>query len=371
MRDLKLLHGADFHLDSPFEGLNSSKAALRRGEQRDLLARFCALAQSEQPDLVLLSGDIFDSTDYYAETGAELIRCLLQIPAPVFIAPGNHDYFSETSPWARLSFPENVHVFKDNSIKYCDLPALSCRVYGAAFTSDACGSLLCGKTAPKTEGIRNILCLHGEVASAESQYDPISEGELSVSGMDYAALGHIHAESGLKKTGSTFYAWPGCPEGRGFDETGEKYVYIVELKGSECSLRKESIARRRYEQLRVDVSSSDPLLAINSALPDETLRDIYRIILTGETDEAPDMNRLKRNLGEFFFELQLRDETRRSRGLWQGIGSDSLRGIFLGKMKLLYDSAKTEAERRSICRSVAWGLAALDNREEVSIRDNP
>ena len=371
MRGLKILHAADFHLDSPFEGLSASKAALRRGEQRDLLARFAALAQREKPDIVLLSGDIFDSSVFYAETGEELVRCLRSISSPVFVSPGNHDYYSMSSPWARLPFPDNVHVFRDNAIKYCELPALSCRVYGAAFTSAASGDLLQGKSAPEIEGITNVLCLHGEIASADSLYGPVSEEEIACSGMDYIAFGHVHADSGLRRSGKTFYAWPGCPEGRGFDETGEKYVYITELGGGECSIRKESIAARRYEVLHVDVTSSDPLVAVNNSLADETMKDIYRIILTGETAEAPDMNRLKRNLSEYFFALQLRDETRRSTGLWDGAGSDSLRGIFLGKMKLLYDSAQTDSERRSICRSVAWGLAALDNREEVSICDNP
>ena len=38
---LRLLHAADLHLDSPFEGLPARKAAVRRGEQRELLAGSC------------------------------------------------------------------------------------------------------------------------------------------------------------------------------------------------------------------------------------------------------------------------------------------------------------------------------------------
>ena len=36
---LKIIHGADFHLDSPFSGLTPERAAQRRGEQRALLDR--------------------------------------------------------------------------------------------------------------------------------------------------------------------------------------------------------------------------------------------------------------------------------------------------------------------------------------------
>ena len=35
MRKLTILHAADLHLDSPFEGLPAGKAAIRREEQRD------------------------------------------------------------------------------------------------------------------------------------------------------------------------------------------------------------------------------------------------------------------------------------------------------------------------------------------------
>ena len=36
---LKIIHGADFHLDSPFSGLTPERAARRREEQRELLGR--------------------------------------------------------------------------------------------------------------------------------------------------------------------------------------------------------------------------------------------------------------------------------------------------------------------------------------------
>ena len=50
---LKLLHGADFHLDSPFSGLTPEQAALRRSEQRQLLDRLAQTARDKEADLVL------------------------------------------------------------------------------------------------------------------------------------------------------------------------------------------------------------------------------------------------------------------------------------------------------------------------------
>ncbi len=365
MSGIKILHAADLHLDSPFEALPSGKAAIRRKEQRELLEALAKLAATEHVDLVLLSGDLLDSGTPYYETGEELVRALRSIPAAVFIAPGNHDFYDARSPYARLQMPENVHVFTDSAIRCFALPSLKARVYGAAFTENRSGPLLRGFRAERTEGVVNLLCMHGEVGARESAYNPISEEELAQSGMDYAALGHIHKASGLKQAGKTWYSWPGCPEGRGFDETGEKYVNLVELENGQCRLRQVSIALRRYELLQVDVTGTDPLLAIHSSLPDDTVCDVYRVTLTGETETAPDLQKLYGNLSELFYELQLRDETRLRRSVWDCAGEDTLRGLFLGRLKARFDAAETEEERVKLEQAARWGLAALDNGEEV------
>lgn len=366
MSKIKVLHSADLHLDSPFEGLTAGKAAIRRSEQRQLLAALSGLAREENVDLVLLAGDLLDSGNTYYETGEELAHSLGQIEAPVFISPGNHDYYSPKCPYARLKLPENVHVFTKPEIESVELPGLGARIYGAAFTDKRSGPMLRGFKAERQEGILNLLCIHGELGSADSVYDPITEQELRDSGMDYVALGHIHKASGLQKTGNTWYAWPGCPEGRGFDETGEKTVNILELGDGECSLETRSIAQRRYEVLKVDVTGSDALLAVHTQLPDETVKDIYRIILTGETEQSPDLKQMYSALAEMFFQLQLRDETRLRRSVWERAGDDTLRGLFLEKLKKKYDAAKTDEQRISIEQAARWGLAALDNMEEVA-----
>ena len=108
---LTFLHAADFHLDAPFAALPPERAAQRRGEQRELLDRMAQLARDRQVDLVLLAGDLMDSEQTYAETAQALSRALAAIPAPVFIAPGNHDFWSEHSLYATMSWPENVHIF--------------------------------------------------------------------------------------------------------------------------------------------------------------------------------------------------------------------------------------------------------------------
>ena len=65
---IRILHAADLHLDSPFESLPEEKAALRRSEQRALLRSLAQLRAETGAELVLLSGDIFDSDRTWPET---------------------------------------------------------------------------------------------------------------------------------------------------------------------------------------------------------------------------------------------------------------------------------------------------------------
>lgn len=364
MSTIKMLHAADLHLDSPFEGLPEAKAAQRRIEQRELLGRIADLARDNQVDLVLLAGDLLDSDSAYGETAEELQRTLAGIPAEVIISPGNHDYYSNRSPYNRLHFPSNVHIFTKNEIECIEMPEISARIYGAAFTDKYSERLLRGFSVEKKPNTVDIMCIHGEVSKA-SQYNPISEDEIAASNLDYIALGHIHQGSGLKKAGNTWYSWPGCPEGRGFDELGEKFVSLVAIIDGECRVMPVSVSRRKYEILPVSLGDEDALKTIESALDDETKNDIYRIILRGETDTAPDVSALKDELEGRFFSLQLRDETSLRRDIWEKAGEDSLRGLFLQKLRAMLESTEDENEKEKIVQAARWGLAALDKREEV------
>lgn len=81
--------------------------------------------------------------------------------------------------------------------------------------------------------------------------------------------------------GSVPYAYCGCPEGRGFDELGDKGFLAgqVSLEGAE--LQFVPFARRRYRIMEVDVTDGDPAALVSAALPAGAEEDIYRVVLTG------------------------------------------------------------------------------------------
>ena len=279
------------------------------------------------------------------------------------IAPGNHDYYDPAGAYGRILWPENVHVFTEDALTKFDFPQYDCTVYGAAFTGPSVpdGSVLDGFTAPD-DGRVHLLVLHGDLGGKNGPYRPLSEEQLAATGADYAALGHQHAFSGLHRAGDTYYAYPGCIEGRGFDETGEKGVLCGTVSPGRAALQFVPFGRRRYEILTVDVTDSEPLAAVSAALPRDTEQDIYRILLAGETEEPIRLERLRQELADRFYALELRDQTRMKQDIWARCGDDSLRGLFLQKMRQAYDTADDE-NRRKIEQAVRFGLAAMDNRE--------
>ena len=370
MKPIRILHTSDFHMDSPFESLSEGKAAIRRAELRQLPKKIARLAIKEQVSLVLLCGDLLDSESVFKETGEELFESLRMISVPVFIAPGNHDYYHPRAVYASDNLPDNVFIFRENSIEHYDFPEKGFRVYGAAFTDRYSPSRLKDFHAARIPEMVNIMCLHGEVNNSESSYNPISRDQIRDSGVDYLALGHIHKASGLKKEGNTFYSYPGCPEGRGFDETGEKSINIIDLTDEKCTLRTVSVAARKYEQISVDISDKDPLFSIQLALPDDTIRDIFRITLKGETEKSVSVSEIYKQISELFFELNIEDRTTLRKSIWEMGGENTLRGAFLSKMRKRYDEAESETDKEVIEMAVRWGIAAIDNCEEIVIHED-
>ena len=212
------------------------------------------------------------------------------------------------------------------------------------------------------DGSARIMVLHGDVGSREGRYRPIAPEEIASTGLDYLALGHVHAPSAMNRAGSTVWAYPGCPQGRGFDETGDRGFLFGDVEPGRVDMQFVPFARRRYEILTVDVSQGDALEAIRRRLPPDTSRDIYRIRLTGETAEPLTLPALEQALSGGFFQLELADGTRLRRDLWDRCGDDTLRGLFLGQLRREYDGADPRRQKE-IEQAVRFGLAAMDNKE--------
>lgn len=326
---LKILHSADWHLDSPFSSFSAEQREFLRQSQRKLPEEIASICRRENCHILLLAGDLFDG-EPVRETVEQVKRILAECAVPVFIAPGNHDYCGAGSVWLEESWPENVKIFT-GGLESVTIPELDCRIYGAGYQAMDCPPLLEGFRADGKEKYC-LAVLHGDPVTKDSPYCPVSAAQIRESGLDYLALGHIHRGGSLIQ-GETLCVWPGCPMGRGWDETGEKGVCVVTL-GETVTADFLPLDLPRFYDVEAEPEELDSLL------PAEGSCDFYRITLTGQWDGC--LEELRGQLKRFP-NLILRDRTEPKTDLWAEVGEDTLRGVFFRMLQERQDPHGTLA----------------------------
>jgi DNA repair exonuclease SbcCD nuclease subunit len=207
------------------------------------------------------------------------------------------------------------------------------------------------RKAPK--GLVDICIL--DIIGEATEEDPVTQEQIRDSGLDYLALGHIH-KSGRLRFGETLCAWPGCPMGRGYDETGEKGVYIVTLDDTVEAVFRPLDTPRFYD-LTVE-AGVDPAETLNTNLPSVGSNDYYRVTLTGECPEV-DLSALQEAFVRFP-RLVLRDRTVPPVDLWVNAGDDTLEGAFFRLLQEALADEDPDAQRQirlaaKLCRKLLDG----------------
>lgn len=277
---MKIFHTADLHLGSKMLVFSEAEAKERREE---LLLTFSAIisrALSEKAEAVIIAGDLFDGA-YPSITLREEVRSLFLSAAELkfILISGNHD---EGIPHSFInSLPDNVKVFG----RWPDKTELSegVTVYGAENMEEIQYEL-----GAFEKSRINIVTAHGVPVSG-GRRGGIDLDRFAALNVDYLALGHYHSYSS-GKLGRGVWCMSGTPEGRGFDETGEKGYVEIEVEGGVLTHRFVPFCKRRLYDLEVDVSGAergDVYLKIKTLLCEsKTSRDIVRITLRGVTGET-------------------------------------------------------------------------------------
>ena len=112
----RIVRFADLHLDTSFAwaGATSSVARQRRQGLRNALLRIVAIVREVQADALFCGGDLYEDQRVTPDT-AEFLRATFAglDPTPVFLAPGNHDWYGPESVYALTAWSPNVHVFRE------------------------------------------------------------------------------------------------------------------------------------------------------------------------------------------------------------------------------------------------------------------
>lgn len=368
---MRVFHCADIHLDSPFSLYSPREAEKRRTELRAAFTSALMFARERKADIFIISGDLFDSEYATRDTRELLVREFAKLSdMKIFIAPGNHDPLVSGSPYETMELPANVHVFGGER-ECVHLDELGVDVYGVGFTSkNMLSSPVVGWNGLDKSKV-NILVCHGDTTGASSVTGPITKKEIGESGFDYIALGHIHKATGLLCENGVYYAYPGCIEGRSFDELGYKGAMFGNIEKGNVDMKSYRFSKSRYEIAEVDISGAadkaHALELVRSAIRLFTDDTALRLTLTGELSGAFVIRPEEIGSGcEYPHYIELTDNTFVRPELGELEQTNTLKGVFCRNMLAEMESLDPESEEyRVLSLALKYGLSALEDRSVV------
>lgn len=367
MNSVKILHCADLHIGV----VESSLGTLALGRQAEALMTFekiINLAKEDNVDVVLIAGDLFNSNNVDKSFVDRCFECFAAIPdIKIVYAAGNHDPLNAESPFKTRELPQNLYAL-DTDDCFVEFSDINTRVYGKSFKE------VYMQGTPRfsldtDDNYINIMCIHGDLRSdLGSDYNSITSDYIKNSGMDYIALGHVHKRTDVGKIGNTFVAYCGCPEGQGFDELGEKGVYIGEISKNACNLQFISTAKRMHIAENIDISGlstsndiADCIIHTLKQKYNDTFADnLYKIILVGQISDETVISipEISSRLNDVLYFAKVRDKTEIKTDLDAIAQENSLKGIFVKNMLMRINNAQDD-EKEMLQAALNIGLKAF------------
>ena len=351
---MKIIHTADLHLDSTLERLSPSMARERNAELAENFVRLVDYARENGVRAVLLVGDVFDSPRCSELTVSLVLDSIRKAPQIYFLwLCGNHDGGAIILD---RELPKNLLRFSDTWQGYDFGDAV---IWGAELNADNCYTIY--DTLRLDADRCNLVLLHGEASNAAGA-DKICLPRLRDRGIDYLALGHIHGYGSGRLDDRGVWVDPGCLEGRGFDECGDKGFVLLDVQNGCVSHEFIPFARRRLHEISVDISGLTAVTELRDALLNAAdgipTGDLARFVLTGTytAGTQKELNYLRRSLEGAFYYFDIRDESRLELRPEDYMNDVSLRGEFI---RTVMASDMEEADRDAV---LMLGLRALSGQ---------
>lgn len=304
---MKLIHLSDLHL-----GKRVNEYSMLE-DQEYILKRILGVIDDEQPDGVLIAGDVYDKSVPSAEAVLLFdwfLSALVDRQIPVFVISGNHDSPERIAFGARIMDQRGVHLSPVYDGTVTPVPLTdewgTVNVWLLPFLKPAHARRFCGdrEIATYTQAmafaveqmgvdpaLRNVLVTHQFVTGASrSESEEISVGgsdnvDAAVfAPFDYVALGHIHSP---QNCGSDRVRYCGTPLKYSFSEAGDqKSVTVVELR------EKGNVSYRAVPLLPcrdlVELKGRYEDLTLRSFYENTTWQEDYTHITLTDEEDVPD-----------------------------------------------------------------------------------
>lgn len=328
---MRFLHLSDLHI-----GKRLNEFSLLE-DQAYILGQILEITKSEQPDGVLIAGDVYDKAAPSAEAVGlfdDFLTRLSRSGTAVFLISGNHDSPERIAYGSRILDRCRIYlsplyegktepvILKDEigEVAVYLLPFLKPAMLRRFWPEEEIGSYtdalrLAVGAMDISPSRRNILVAHQFVTGASRcESEEVTIGGLDnvdasvFAAFDYVALGHIHSPQSIGET----IRYCGTPLKYSFSEAGqEKSVTVVELSGK-GSLQLRTIPLKPLHDLR-ELRGRYEELTARSFYEGTPTEDYLHIVLTDEEDI----------LG----------------------AAEKLRTIYPNLMKLSYDNRRTRSDR--------------------------
>jgi DNA repair exonuclease SbcCD nuclease subunit len=283
---MRFIHTSDWQLGKPFgRAPDGARSALQEA-RLDAIDAIAAAAQREGAGLVLVAGDVFDSS----EPGDRVYRQALSRMKAArgvrwVLLPGNHDPARADGLWSRLAAeaPDNVlSCVEPLPLQLSDdawlLPA------PLQFKRGLDDPTVWFDLAETPAGARRIGLAHGSIrnfSSSAQATNLLAPDRAKKAGLDYLALGDWHGR--VEVDAFTHYSGTPEPDDFGRDTTG--MILLVELRGGGAppDVRELSTGRHRWEETAWTLSTQDDLDPLLDALaPGAARKDLVaRLRLSG------------------------------------------------------------------------------------------
>ncbi|XOB42296.1 MAG: metallophosphoesterase family protein [Candidatus Nealsonbacteria bacterium] len=311
---IKILHTADLHLGKEFKFLSEFGKELRE-TVKNTFSNIIELAIEKEIDLLLISGDLFDSNKVSSDLLGYVIDNFKKLKGiTVCIIPGTHDCYDSSSVYRRDEFIHNlgnVSILKDSKPATKIFKELDIAVHSKANITNLGSESPLKGLKPSKETALNIALAHGSI-KIEGKYNPneyiINQKEIENSGMDYIALGHWHkcAEYSLGKT----KAWySGSPETLQFEDREKSgFVLLIELDKKICNIEKIKTGKYDWKEINIDTSVYPTADSLKKKILDYQGKDkIVRFHLKGlvSLDNSIDFFELENELKNNFAFLRI------------------------------------------------------------------
>ena len=327
-RMLRLLHTADVHLGARHTDLGE-QAAAQRERQFAAFRATVELAISEEVDVVLIAGDLFDSNTQPKRSVERVVAELARLGAAkirTVVIPGTHDVYDRSSIYRINDLAALAGSTPDDDLVTVLTPDRP-SVHLAACDVIVHGPVFATKRAPhsplrdlKVSGgdgaMWHVGMVHGSLSIPDrTDRDEVvfTREEIEATGLDYLALGHWHSVQ-QGKAGPTTWAYWGAPEPVAVTQDGAGKALLVELNevnGTRTvNVVERAVGRTRFEKLDIDASTVGDQPAVVAAIAAKSDPDlVLDARLTGVRPDELDVStdEIENQLKASFLKVRVRD----------------------------------------------------------------